>query len=87
MKAVRKYLVYEYVPIVEKTFRSDTRESCVAQQSIYIILTGNEETRTYINQVRSAIMHLLSDVIYECNLIKDTKFHTYFLFDVSSGAL
>jgi len=38
MQTVRKYLVYEYVPIMEKTFRSGTRESCVAQRSIYVIL-------------------------------------------------
>jgi len=38
MQKVRKYLVYEYVPIMEKTFISGTRESCVAQRSIYVIL-------------------------------------------------
>jgi len=53
MQRVRKYLVYEYVPIMEKKFRSGTRESCVAQRSIYVILRGNEETRHYINQVRN----------------------------------
>ena len=59
MQTVRKYLVYEYVPIMEKTFRSGTRESCVAQQSIYIVLMGDEETRSYINQVRGALRNLL----------------------------
>ena len=59
MKALRKYLVYEYVPIMERTIRSGTRESCVAQRSIYVILRGNEETRSYINQVRNALTHLL----------------------------
>jgi hypothetical protein len=59
MKAFRKYLVYVYVPIMEKTFRSGSRENCVAQRSIYIILSGNEETRRYIHQVRSALTHLL----------------------------
>jgi len=53
MQSVRKYLVYGYVPIMERTFRSGTRESCVAQRSIYVILRENEETRPYINQVRS----------------------------------
>ena len=53
MQTVRKYLVYEYVPIMEKTFRSGTRESCVAQRSIYVILRGNEETRRFISQVRN----------------------------------
>jgi hypothetical protein len=53
MQSLRKYLVYEYVPIMEKKFRSGTRESCVAQRSIYVILKGNEETRRFINQVRS----------------------------------
>jgi len=51
MQKVRKYLVYEYVPIMEKTFISGTRESCVAQRSIYVILRGNEETRRYIKKV------------------------------------
>jgi len=59
MQTVRKYLVYEYVPIMERTFRSVTRESCVAQRSVYVILRGNEETRSYINQVRNALRHLL----------------------------
>jgi hypothetical protein len=76
MQTVRKYLVYEYVPVMEKTFRSGTRESCVAQRSIYVILRGNEETRQYINQVRNALRYLLSVIIYECNLIKCTKFQT-----------
>ena len=64
MQTVRKYLVYEYVPIVVKTFRSDTREGCVGQRSIYVMLRGNEETRHYINQVRSVLRHL-SGRIYE----------------------
>jgi len=63
MQTVRKYLVYEYVPIIEKTFRSSTRESCVAQLSIYVILRGNEQTRRYINQVRNALRRLLSVVM------------------------
>jgi len=57
MQTVRKYLVYEYVPIMEKTFTNGTRESCVAQRSIYVILGGNEETKSYINQVRNALRH------------------------------
>jgi hypothetical protein len=56
MQKVRKYLVYEYVPIIEKTFRSGIRENCVAQRSIYVILRGNEETRSYINQVRRKLL-------------------------------
>jgi hypothetical protein len=76
MQTVRKYLVYGYVPIVEKTFRSGTRENCVAQRAIYVILRGNEETRRYINQVRNVLRHLMSVIIYECNLIKGTKFRT-----------
>jgi hypothetical protein len=76
MQTVRRYLVYEYVPIVEKTFRSGTRESCVAQRSIYVILRGNEETRRYINQVGNVLRHLMSVIIYECNLIKGTTFQT-----------
>jgi hypothetical protein len=76
MQRVRKYLVYEYVPIMEKTFRSGSRESCVAQRSIYVILRGNEETRRYINQVRILLRHLFSDIIREGNLIKGTKVQT-----------
>ena len=76
MQTVRKNLGYEYVPIMEKTFRSGTRESCVAQRSIYVILRGNEETRRYINEVRSALRYLMSVIIHECNLMKYTKFQT-----------
>jgi len=79
IQTVRKYLVYEYVPIMERTFRSGTRESCVAQQSIYVILRGNEETRSYINQVRNVLIYLMSVIIYECNLIKGTKYQTSLL--------
>ena len=58
MQTVRKYLVYEYVPVMVKTFRSDTRESCVAQRSVYVMLRGNEETRRFINQVRNVLRRL-----------------------------
>jgi hypothetical protein len=58
MQTVRKYLVYEYVSIVEKTFRSGTRERCVAQRSINVILRGIEKTRSYTSQVRN-ILRLL----------------------------
>jgi len=64
MQTVRKYLVYEYVPIMIKTFRSGTRENCVAQRSIYVILRGNEETRRFISQVRNVLGHFMSDIIY-----------------------
>ena len=70
MQKFRKYLVYEYVPIMEKTFKSDTRESCIAQRSIYVILNGNEETNSYINQVRNVLRSLFSDRICKCILIK-----------------
>jgi len=73
IQTVRKYLVYEYVPIVENTFRSGNRESCVAQRSIYVILRGNEETRNCIKQVRS---NMFSDRIYKCILIQNTKLQT-----------
>jgi len=71
MQTIRKYLVYGYVPIVERAFRSDTRESCVAQRSIYVIMSGNEGTRRYINQVRSAMSSFfrIADIyiyIYVC---------------------
>jgi len=78
MQTVRKYLVYEYVPIMEKTFRSGTRESCVAQRSIYVILRGNEETRRYINQVRNVLRHLMLDIIYEFTAIQGTQFQNSF---------
>ena len=66
MQTFRKYLVYEYVPIMANTFRSHARESCVAQRSIYVILSGKEETRSYIKQVRSAMKSSFSDRIYDC---------------------
>ena len=53
MQTVRKHLAYEYVPIMEKTFGNGARESCVSQLSIYVMLRGNEETRSYINKVRN----------------------------------
>jgi len=77
MQTVRKKLVYEYVPITEKTFRSGIRGSCVTQRSIYVILRGNEETRLYINQVRIVLRHFMLDIIYEVNLIKDIKVQTF----------
>jgi len=64
MQTVRKHLVYGYVPIMERTFRSGTRESCIAQRSIYVILRVNEETRSYINQVRKVLRYLFLDVLY-----------------------
>ena len=76
MQTVRKYLVYEYVPTMERTFRSGTRESCVAQRSIYVIMSGNEETRSYINRVRSAMSSFFSDTI---NMYILKKFQTPFL--------
>jgi len=63
MQTVRKYLMYEYVPVVEKTFRSGIRENCLAHRSVHVVLRGNEETRRYINQVRNALKHFLSDII------------------------
>ena len=61
MQAVRKHLLHGYVPIMEKTFTSATRDRCVAQRTIYVILSGNEDTRSYINQVRNIVF---SDGIY-----------------------
>jgi hypothetical protein len=77
MQTVRKYLEYEYVPIMEQTFRSGTRENCVAQRSIYVILRGNKETRRYVNQVRNALRHLLSDLIYEITVTETHNFGLY----------
>ena len=82
MQTVRKYLVYEYVPIVERTFRSGTRDSCVAQQSIYVILRGNEETRRYINQVRNVLRHLFADVLYKSEVIQGKHFNLVYSFDI-----
>jgi hypothetical protein len=53
MQTFRKYLIYHYVPLAKNITGSGTRESCVAQRSMYVILSGNEETRTYINEVRN----------------------------------
>ena len=58
MQTVRKNLVYEYVPIMIKTYRNDTGEGCVGQRTINIILRGNEETRRYICQVSNVLRHL-----------------------------
>ena len=82
MQTVRKYLVYEYVPIMERTFRSDTRESCVAQRSIYVILRGNEETRRYINQVRSVLRHFFSDILYKSKVIQSKHCKLVCFFDI-----
>jgi hypothetical protein len=87
MQTVRKYLVYEYVPIMERTFRSGTRESCVAQRSIYVILRGNEETRRNINRVRNTLRHLLSDIIYKGKVIEGKHFKLIYLFDNVSDLL
>jgi len=79
MQTVRKYLVYEYIPIIENTFRSGTRERCVAQRSIYVILRGNEETRRYINQVRNVLRHLFLSIIYVCFTTQADIFETLFV--------
>ena len=79
MQTVRKYLVYEYVPIMANTFRSHTRESCVAQRSIYVILRGNEEKRSYIKQVSSAMRFSFSNRIFKCIFKKKHNFESLFL--------
>jgi len=84
MQTVRKHLVYEYVPIMERTFRSGTRESCVAQRSIYVILGGNEETRTYISRVSSAMRSSLSDRTHKCIIIQNTQLQTSFVVVLNS---
>jgi hypothetical protein len=63
MQQLRNYLILEYVPIMETTFRSGARESCVAQRSIYVMLTGKEETRSYINQVGNVQRRLFSAAV------------------------
>jgi hypothetical protein len=78
MQKLRKYLLYEYVPVMEKTFGSGTRESCVAQRSIYVILSGNEETGSYINQVRNVLTILLSAKHYKYIVIGGTLFQNTF---------
>jgi len=83
MQTVRKYLVYEYVPVMEKTFRSGTRESCAAQRSVYVILRGNEETRRYINQVTSAPRYLPFYRTCVCCNIKPKIFEHFYPFDIS----
>ena len=82
MQTVRKYLVYEYIPVMVKTYRNGTRESCVAQRSVYVMLRGNEETRRFINQVRNALRNLLLDRIYECIVILGKQFLTFIMFDI-----
>ena len=58
MQAVRKYLVYGYVPVMVNAISRDTNEICRAQRSIYIMLRGNEEARLFIDQVRNVLWHL-----------------------------
>ena len=84
MQTVRKHLVYDYVPIMERTFRSGTRQSCVAQRSIYVMLRGNEETRSYINRVSSAIRSSLSDRTHKCILIQNAQLQTSFVVVLNS---
>jgi hypothetical protein len=72
------YLLYEYVPVMEKTFGSGARESCVAQQSIYVILSGNEETRSYVNQVR-IVLRLLLFCLY-CSVWNNTSYAIWSIF-------
>ncbi|GFG37233.1 hypothetical protein Cfor_00639, partial [Coptotermes formosanus] len=50
MQQIRKYLLYEYIPVMQKTFGTGTTERCVVQRAVYVLLSGNEETRSYINQ-------------------------------------
>lgn len=80
MQKFRKYLVFEYIPVMEKTYISGTRGNCVAQRLIYIMLTGSEETRRYVNEVRNVLMHLLSDIIYEFTIIQSKQFQDSFSF-------
>lgn len=54
IQIIRKFLLHEYIPIMVRAFESDARR-CVTQQSIYVILRGNKDTRTYINQVRNLL--------------------------------
>jgi hypothetical protein len=53
MHETRKHLAYEYVPIMGKIIGNGARETCVSQLSIYVLLRGNEETRSYIDKVRN----------------------------------
>jgi hypothetical protein len=55
MQKVRKHLPYDYVPIMGKIFAAGARGSCVSKLSVYVMLRGNEETRSYINQVRNVL--------------------------------
>ena len=80
MQKFRKYLVFEYIPVMEKTYISGTRGNCVAQRLIYIMLIGSEETRRYVNEVRNVLMHLLSDIIYEFTIIQSKQFQDSFSF-------
>jgi hypothetical protein len=82
MQTFRKYLLYEYVPVMEKTFGSGTRQSCVAQRSIYVILRGNEITGSYINRVRKVLTYMLSAKMYYCLLIGGIFFKIIYTFDI-----
>jgi hypothetical protein len=82
MQKLRKYLLYEYVPVMENTFGSGTRESCVAKRSIYVILSGNEEAGSYTNQVRNVLTYLLSAKMYKCLVIGGIFFKIIYKFEI-----
>jgi len=55
---IQKYLLHEYIPVMETLFETGFSTSCVAQRSLYVMLRGNEETRNYVNQVRTVLIFL-----------------------------
>jgi hypothetical protein len=54
MQKIQKLLLHEYIPIMETIFESNVTNSCSAQRSIYVMSRGDEETRSYIHQVRNS---------------------------------
>jgi hypothetical protein len=81
MQTVRKHLAYEYVPIMGKIFGTGARDSCVAQRSIYVVLRGNVETRSHINQVINVLRHLLfPPSTFASFVTQGTRFYRFFCF-------
>jgi hypothetical protein len=80
MQTLRKHLLYQYVPIMGKTFGSGARESCIAHRSIYVMLSGKEEIRRHINQVRYVLTYLLPAKMYKCLVIGGIFFEIIYTF-------
>jgi hypothetical protein len=69
IQELRKFLLHDYIPIMVTVFESDVRKRCITDRAIYVMLRGNEETRTYINQVRNLLRNFSLSVILSTYII------------------